>query len=60
MRSNPVVLCCVVDVVDRGMKMRGAGEAFCLLLVATVAAAQVDTRHLSGQSRKLSFGNGTV
>lgn len=43
------------------MKMRGAGGAFCLLLLAAGVAAQLDTRHLSGQCREscvplLSFG----
>lgn len=31
--------------------MRSAREAFCLLLLAVAAAAQIDTRHLSGQSQ---------
>lgn len=30
--------------------MRSAWEAFCLLLLAVAAAAQIDTRHLSGQN----------
>ena len=39
-----------VDVVWGEVKMRSAWEAFCLLLLAVAAAAQIDTRHLSGQN----------
>lgn len=38
-----------VDVVA-SVKMRSAGQAFWLLALVAAAAAQTDTRHLSGQS----------